>query len=88
MLVSHDFRLLQQTARTIWIVDQGKVTPWAGDIASYVLLEQAVPRCRDAAMPRCRGVGSRFSRRERARAGMQRTRVLTNPPPLSTANRT
>jgi len=35
VLVSHDFRLLQQTAKSIWIVDQGKVTIWGGDIASY-----------------------------------------------------
>lgn len=35
VLVSHDFRLLQQTARSIWIVDKGVVTPWQGDIASY-----------------------------------------------------
>jgi len=35
VLVSHDFRLLQQTAKSIWVVDEGKVTPWQGDIASY-----------------------------------------------------
>ena len=35
VLVSHDFRLLQQTADTIWVVDQKSVTPWPGDITSY-----------------------------------------------------
>lgn len=35
VLVSHDFRLLQQTAREIWVVDKGKVTKWDGDITSY-----------------------------------------------------
>jgi len=35
VLVSHDFRLLQQTAREIWIVDRGRVTIWPSDIAAY-----------------------------------------------------
>eukprot|EP00040_Diaphanoeca_grandis_P004377 m.28449 g.28449 ORF g.28449 m.28449 type:complete len:645 (+) comp15919_c0_seq1:12-1946(+) len=35
VLVSHDFRLLQQTAKSIWIVKDGTVTVWGGDIASY-----------------------------------------------------
>eukprot|EP00038_Savillea_parva_P006093 m.161625 g.161625 ORF g.161625 m.161625 type:complete len:635 (+) comp12098_c0_seq1:64-1968(+) len=35
VLISHDFRLLQQCAKEIWIVDNHKVTPWQGDIASY-----------------------------------------------------
>eukprot|EP00035_Acanthoeca_spectabilis_P020582 m.433630 g.433630 ORF g.433630 m.433630 type:complete len:628 (-) comp17598_c0_seq1:1374-3257(-) len=35
VLISHDFRLLQQCAKEIWIVDDGAVTPWKGDIASY-----------------------------------------------------
>jgi ATP-binding cassette subfamily F protein 2 len=35
VLVSHDFRLLQQCAKEIWIVDSGSVTPWKGDIGSY-----------------------------------------------------
>lgn len=35
VLVSHDFRLLQQAAKEIWIVDKGGVTPWPGDIISY-----------------------------------------------------
>lgn len=35
VLVSHDFRLLQQTAREILICDKKKVTKWEGDIESY-----------------------------------------------------
>ena len=35
VLVSHDFRLLQATAKSIWVVDDGKVTVWKGDMASY-----------------------------------------------------
>lgn len=34
VLVSHDFRLLSQVAREIWVVDHG-VTVWEGDIMSY-----------------------------------------------------
>jgi ATP-binding cassette subfamily F protein 2 len=34
ILVSHDFRLVQQVAKEIWICDHG-VTKWPGDIFSY-----------------------------------------------------
>eukprot|EP00218_Dolichomastix_sp_CCMP3274_P013147 CAMPEP_0170144196 /NCGR_PEP_ID=MMETSP0033_2-20121228/13349_1 /TAXON_ID=195969 /ORGANISM="Dolichomastix tenuilepis, Strain CCMP3274" /LENGTH=636 /DNA_ID=CAMNT_0010380681 /DNA_START=124 /DNA_END=2034 /DNA_ORIENTATION=- len=34
VLVSHDFRLLQQVAEEIWVCD-GTVQPWKGDILSY-----------------------------------------------------
>jgi ATP-binding cassette, subfamily F, member 2 len=34
VLVSHDFRLLSQVAREIWVVDHG-LTIWDGDISSY-----------------------------------------------------
>lgn len=34
VLVSHDFRLLSQVAREIWVVEDG-VTVWNGDIMSY-----------------------------------------------------
>lgn len=35
VLVSHDFRLINQVAKEIWVVDQKKVTKWSGDIQSY-----------------------------------------------------
>jgi ATP-binding cassette subfamily F protein 2 len=35
VLVSHDFRLLEKTAREIWVVEDKRITPWKGDIASY-----------------------------------------------------
>jgi ATP-binding cassette subfamily F protein 2 len=35
ILVSHDFRLLQQTARDILVCDKKTVTKWPGDIQSY-----------------------------------------------------
>ena len=35
VLVSHDFRLLEQVADEIWVCDEKKITPWKGDIKSY-----------------------------------------------------
>ena len=35
VLVSHDFRLLEQVADTIWVCDNKAITPWKGDIKSY-----------------------------------------------------
>lgn len=34
-LVSHDFRLLEKVAKTIWVVDNKRITVWDGDIRSY-----------------------------------------------------
>jgi len=35
VLVSHDFRLIDQVAEQIWICENQKVTKWEGDILSY-----------------------------------------------------
>jgi len=35
VLVSHDFRLIDQVADTIWICEKQTVTKWEGDILSY-----------------------------------------------------
>jgi ATP-binding cassette subfamily F protein 2 len=35
VLVSHDFRLLEQVAETIWVVDNRNITVWNGTIRSY-----------------------------------------------------
>merc|ERR1712166_279778 len=35
VLVSHDFRLIGQVAKEIWVCDKKTITPWAGDIQSY-----------------------------------------------------
>jgi len=35
LLVSHDFRLISQVADDIWVCNNGRVTPWKGDIMSY-----------------------------------------------------
>jgi len=34
-LVSHDFRLLEQVAQTIWVVDNKRITIWNDDIRAY-----------------------------------------------------
>jgi ATP-binding cassette subfamily F protein 2 len=35
VLVSHDFRLISQVAREIWVCDDKKISRWKGDITSY-----------------------------------------------------
>lgn len=35
VLVSHDFRLINQVAKEIWVCEKKTVTPWKGDIVSY-----------------------------------------------------
>jgi len=35
VLVSHDFRLIGQVAKEIWLCDKKSVKPWAGSIQSY-----------------------------------------------------
>ncbi|XP_063964284.1 ATP-binding cassette sub-family F member 2-like [Lytechinus pictus] len=35
VLVSHDFRLINQVAKEIWVCEKQAVTPWKGDILSY-----------------------------------------------------
>nr|XP_060638791.1 ATP-binding cassette sub-family F member 2 [Anolis sagrei ordinatus] len=35
MLVSHDFRLIQQVAQEIWVCEKRTITKWPGDILSY-----------------------------------------------------
>jgi ATP-binding cassette subfamily F protein 2 len=35
VLVSHDFRLIDQVAKEVWVVDNKSVSTWKGDIRSY-----------------------------------------------------
>merc|ERR1711991_319754 len=35
VLVSHDFRLIGQVAKEIWVCDKKTLTPWKQDIAAY-----------------------------------------------------
>jgi len=37
VLVSHDFRLIGQVAKEIWVCDKKTIAPWTGDIKSYKL---------------------------------------------------
>lgn len=45
VLVSHDFRLIMQVAKEIWVCEKGKVTPWKGDIFSYKKTLKAKVKC-------------------------------------------
>lgn len=38
VLVSHDFRLIDQVANEIWVCEKQKVTPWKGTIREYKAL--------------------------------------------------
>ena len=35
VLVSHDFKLLEQVAENIWVCEHKTITPWKGDIQGY-----------------------------------------------------
>jgi ATP-binding cassette subfamily F protein 2 len=35
VLVSHDFRLINQVAKEIWVVDKKTITKWKGNIEDY-----------------------------------------------------
>jgi len=35
VLVSHDFRLISQCAKEVWVCDEKTIKPWSGDIRSY-----------------------------------------------------
>lgn len=35
VLVSHDFRLIGQVAKEVWVCDNKTIAPWKGDIQSY-----------------------------------------------------
>jgi len=35
VLVSHDFRLISQCAKEVWVCDEKTIKPWGGDIRSY-----------------------------------------------------
>jgi len=46
VLVSHDFRLIRQVAKDIWVCEKRKVTPYKGDIKDYkkaLIKANAVP---------------------------------------------
>merc|ERR1712151_280006 len=58
VLVSHDFRLIEQVANEIWVCDGG-VTPWKGDIKAYkVHLSKAMKKAAKARMSSCVGAAA------------------------------
>merc|ERR1712060_720345 len=50
VLVSHDFRLIGQVAKEIWVCDKKTVSKWGGDIQSYKnhLKKQVMKRFKSA----------------------------------------
>jgi ATP-binding cassette subfamily F protein 2 len=49
VLVSHDFRLIGQVAKEIWVCDKKTIAPWSGDIQSYKkhLKKQVMKKLKD-----------------------------------------
>ncbi|WBU61899.1 ABC-F family ATP-binding cassette domain-containing protein [Paracoccus albus] len=48
VLVSHDMHLLSLVAERLWLVDQGGVTPWQGDLDDYRAMLLASPEDKPA----------------------------------------
>eukprot|EP00930_Biecheleria_cincta_P026112 TRINITY_DN18463_c0_g1_i2.p1 TRINITY_DN18463_c0_g1~~TRINITY_DN18463_c0_g1_i2.p1 ORF type:complete len:727 (-),score=194.63 TRINITY_DN18463_c0_g1_i2:39-2219(-) len=58
VLVSHDFRLIDQVAKEIWVCD-GHVTPWKGDIKAYKQhLSKQMAKSSKARMSSCLGASA------------------------------
>lgn len=58
VLVSHDFRLIDQVAKEIWVCD-GHVSPWKGDIKAYKQhLSQQMAKSSKARMSSCVGAAA------------------------------
>ncbi|CDW61141.1 ABC tran and ABC tran 2 domain containing protein [Trichuris trichiura] len=50
LLVSHDFRLVSQVAKEIWLCDRNTIAKWPGDIFSYKEnLREQIEKCRQQA---------------------------------------
>ncbi|CDW56946.1 ATP binding cassette sub family F [Trichuris trichiura] len=50
LLVSHDFRLVSQVAKEIWLCDKNTISKWPGDIFSYKKnLREQIEKCRQQA---------------------------------------
>eukprot|EP00397_Hematodinium_sp_SG-2012_P013770 GEMP01013993.1.p1 GENE.GEMP01013993.1~~GEMP01013993.1.p1 ORF type:complete len:609 (+),score=110.65 GEMP01013993.1:104-1930(+) len=55
VLVSHDFRLIGQVAKEIWVCDNKTIEPWKGTIQSYKADLQKKDRARHAKMMKVSG---------------------------------
>ena len=50
ILVSHDFRLINQVAQEIWVCEKQTITKWKGDILSYkAFLKKKIDKAKAAA---------------------------------------
>ena len=55
VLVSHDFRLLEQVAENIWVCEDKKVTPWKQGIKAY---KKHLRKQMEVGAKRIRGMGA------------------------------
>ena len=86
VLVSHDMHLLNLVADRLWLVDQGGVAPWQGDLDDYrkmLLQGEDKPNGRPAPQPEAKAAAKRPSRdkilelRAEARKAEERIEKLT-----------
>ncbi|MCX8004338.1 MAG: ATP-binding cassette domain-containing protein, partial [Burkholderiaceae bacterium] len=84
LLVSHDRHLLRATTDQLWLVQDGRVAPFEGDLEDYAARVLAVRRAADAAPPRAPTPHAVMpSRRdERRRQAQQRQSLATRRRPL------
>ncbi|MBV1836736.1 ABC-F family ATP-binding cassette domain-containing protein [Acetobacter estunensis] len=70
LLISHDAHLVEMVADRLWLVANGKVTPFEGDMSEYRtwLLEQSRAMARGNAKTADTTVGRKEDRREKAEA--------------------
>ncbi|MDO5605747.1 MAG: ABC-F family ATP-binding cassette domain-containing protein [Paracoccus sp. (in: a-proteobacteria)] len=64
VLVSHDMHLLELVADRLWLVDQGRVTPWEGDLDDYRAMLLSSPDSKPARSDAARAAPRRASRDE------------------------
>ena len=70
VLVSHDMHLLNLVADRLWLVDQGNVTPWQGDLDDYrkmLLQGEDKANGRPAPQPEAKAAAKRPSRDRNSR---------------------
>jgi ATP-binding cassette subfamily F protein 3 len=76
ILISHDRHLIEASADRLWVVREGSVKPYDGDVDAYraELLAERGARTRPPA--RDKGDGARSDRAEQRRAGAERRAAL------------
>jgi ATP-binding cassette subfamily F protein 3 len=81
LLVSHDRHLLRATCDELWLVHDGRVAPFDGDLDDYSALVLASRRDRNDAVTDAEGPNRREQRKQEAAA---RQRLAANRRPLQT----